>query len=74
MFFVLTYEPGGTHDHYNLSFKMAAQFQVNVVELVLYIITGASVLMAMIQMRDMTYKRKRTGNCCRYCYLTSVKA
>lgn len=59
MFFVLTYERGTNED--NLSYKVAAQFQVNIVELVLYIISGASVIMAMIQMRDMSYKPKRSG-------------
>lgn len=59
MFFVLTYERG-SHEH-NTSYKIAAQFQVNIVELVLYVITGVSVLMAMIQMKDMTFKNKRKG-------------
>lgn len=54
MFFVLTYDR-------NASYRIAAQFQVNVVEMVLYIITGVSVVIAMMQMRDMRYKRKRTG-------------
>lgn len=59
MFFVLTYERGSHED--NMSYKIAAQFQVNIVELLLYIITAASVAIAMIQMRDMIYKRKHTG-------------
>lgn len=56
MFFVLANEPG-SHEE-KLQLRSMAEFEVNVVELVLYIITTVSVITAMIQMRDLKYDRK----------------
>lgn len=56
MFFVLANEPGSLEE--KLELKSMAEFEVNVVELVLYVITTVSVITAMIQMRDLKYDRK----------------
>lgn len=56
MFFVLANEPGSLEE--KMEMRSMAEFEVNVVELVLYIITTVSVITAMIQMRDLKYDRK----------------
>lgn len=56
MFFVLANEPGSFEE--KMEMKSMAEFEVNVVELVLYVITTVCVLTAMIQMRDLKYDRK----------------
>lgn len=56
MFFVLANESGSLEEKIKL--RSMAEFEVNVVELVLYIITTVSVITAMIQMRDLKYDRK----------------
>lgn len=57
IFFVLADETDG-HDGAN---KNVAEFEVNVVELVLYILTTVVVVIAMWQMRDLKYDRKVKG-------------
>ncbi|EFA01890.1 proton channel OtopLc [Tribolium castaneum] len=54
MFFVLANEPSGSEED-NLSM---AEFEVNIVELVLYILTTIVVIVAMVQMRSLKYDRK----------------
>lgn len=56
MFFVLINEPGPQEDKYK--YKRLAEFEVNIVELVLYIVSTLCILVAMIQMRDLKYDRK----------------
>lgn len=59
MFFVLANEPGTKEN--TLEMRSMAEFEVNVVELVLYLITTVSVILAMYQMRDLKYDRKIGG-------------
>lgn len=59
MFFVLANEPGSVQE--KLEMRSMAEFEVNVVELVLYLITTVSVLAAMYQMRVLKYERKLGG-------------
>ncbi|XP_076273266.1 proton channel OtopLc-like isoform X1 [Rhynchophorus ferrugineus] len=53
MFFVLTEKKDGTgkKDHY-------AEMEVNIVELILYVTTTISVILAMFQLRNLKYERK----------------
>lgn len=60
MFFVLANEPGGTVED-KLMLKSMAEFEVNIVELVLYIITTIAVIVAMMQMRSLKYDRRKVG-------------
>lgn len=57
MFFVLANEPSGSEED-NLSM---AEFEVNIVELALYILTTIIVIVAMVQMRSLKYDRKIGG-------------
>lgn len=57
MFFVLANSNSG-----NKNLIIVAEFEVDVVELVLYIITTLAVIVAMLQMRVMKYHRKHGGN------------
>lgn len=59
MFFVLNNESQTSTE--KMAYKYLAEFEVNVVELFLYIITTLSVVTAMVQMRAMKYKRKLGG-------------
>lgn len=59
MFFVLANEPGSVEEI--LEMKSMAEFEVNVVELVLYVVTTVTVIIAMYQMRDLKYDRKIGG-------------
>lgn len=59
MFFVLTNKSSTNIDEVN--YKKAAEFEVNVVELVLYIITIVSIIVAMVQMKDLKYEKKFLG-------------
>ncbi|KAL3266395.1 hypothetical protein HHI36_010572 [Cryptolaemus montrouzieri] len=57
MFFVLTREPGKSEDS-KRSRQIMAQFEVNAVELILYVITSLATIVAMVQMRSLKYERK----------------
>lgn len=59
MFFVLANEPGSEEEI--LQMKSMAEFEVNIVELVLYVVTTVTVIVAMYQMRDLKYDRKIGG-------------
>ncbi|KAF5302004.1 hypothetical protein FQR65_LT08669 [Abscondita terminalis] len=60
MFFVLNNEKA-TSEEAKRMYKINAEFEVNVVELILYIITTFAVLLAMYQMRCLKYDRKTEG-------------
>jgi NADH:ubiquinone oxidoreductase subunit 5 (subunit L)/multisubunit Na+/H+ antiporter MnhA subunit len=60
MFFVLEGEPSESADG-NLSLRRMAEFEVNIVELALYILTTVVVVVAMVQMRSLKYDRKVGG-------------
>jgi hypothetical protein len=60
MFFVLASEPSESADG-NLSLRRMAEFEVNIVELALYILTTVVVVVAMVQMRSLKYDRKVGG-------------
>ncbi|RZB54426.1 otopetrin-2-like [Asbolus verrucosus] len=57
MFFVLANEPSGSEED-KLALKSMAEFEVNIVELTLYVLTTVVVIVAMIQMRSLKYDRK----------------
>lgn len=59
MFFVLTNEDQTPED--KKLYRSMAEFEVNIVELVLYVITTICVIVAMVQMRDLKYDRKLGG-------------
>lgn len=64
MFFVLA----AHHDEKDCINKQGvAEFQVNVVELLLYIITTLAVIIAMVQLRGLKYDRKMGKMCLLYC-------
>lgn len=56
MFFVLNNE-GKTSEEQN-SYRKHADFEVNVVELILYVISTFSILITMYKMKDLKYDRK----------------
>ncbi|KAK9870951.1 hypothetical protein WA026_009913 [Henosepilachna vigintioctopunctata] len=56
-FFVLTREPGKSEDSKKRR-RIMAHFEVNAVELVLYVITSVATIIAMLHMRPMKYNRK----------------
>ncbi|KAK4887195.1 hypothetical protein RN001_003466 [Aquatica leii] len=60
MFFVLNNEKATSEEAKRL-YKINAEFEVNIVELILYIITTFAVLLAMYQMRCLKYDRKTEG-------------
>ena len=60
MFFVLANEPSGSEED-NLALRSMAEFEVNIVELALYILTTVVVIVAMVQMRSLKYDRKVGG-------------
>lgn len=59
MFFVLNTEEGTAEE--KLLYKSHAEFEVNIVELVLHVISTVAILIAMYQMRDLKYDRKMGG-------------
>lgn len=67
MFFVLANEPGSIEEI--LEMKSMAEFEVNIVELVLYVVTTVTVIIAMYQMRDLKYDRKIGGIQTSYVYV-----
>lgn len=59
MFFVLSHEKGP--EDYPLKYKLLAEFEVKILELILYIITTICVVATMIEMRALKYDRKISG-------------
>lgn len=59
VFFMLSDGEGTAEQRLNQ--KRMAEFEVNVVEIVLYVISGICVVTTMVKLREMNYEKKHKG-------------